>query len=423
MHGYDVLWLPGTDHAGIATQNVVEKQLAAEGKSRHDLGRDAFEARVWEWVAESRGTITSQMRKLGSSVDWSRERFTLDENLSRAVRRVFVSLYEDDLIYRAKYLVSWCPAVPDRAVGPGGGACAGARRALSHPVPVRRWRRIGHRGDDAPGDDARRYRGGGAPGRRPLRRPRRPDADAAGHRARPPGDCRRLRRPGLRHRCGQGHPGARSQRLRHRRAPRARAGVRHRRGRPDDRGRRTVRGAGPVRGAHGARRAARGRGSARPDRGSRARRRAVRAVRDGGRAAAVDPVVRAHRAAGGTGARGRGRGRHPLRARQLDPYLQRLDDQHPRLVHLAPALVGAPHSGLVLRRVRQAPRRRDGARRLRLRRRAPPGDRRPRHLVQLRALAVQHPGVAGRDARTSRATTRRVCSSPPTTSSFSGSPA
>ena len=109
MKGYDVLWLPGTDHAGIATQNVVEKQLAAEGKSRHDLGREAFEARVWEWVAQSRGTITSQMRKLGSSVDWTRERFTLDENLSRAVRRVFVTLYEDDLIYRAKYLVSWCP--------------------------------------------------------------------------------------------------------------------------------------------------------------------------------------------------------------------------------------------------------------------------------------------------------------------------
>ena len=109
MKGYDVLWLPGTDHAGIATQNVVEKQLAAEGKSRHDLGREAFEARVWEWVARSRGTITSQMRKLGSSVDWSRERFTLDDNLSRAVRRVFVTLYEDELIYRAKYLVSWCP--------------------------------------------------------------------------------------------------------------------------------------------------------------------------------------------------------------------------------------------------------------------------------------------------------------------------
>jgi len=109
MKGYDVLWLPGTDHAGIATQNVVEKQLAAEGKTRHDLGREIFEKRVWDWVKQSHGTITSQMRKLGSSVDWSRERFTLDESLSRAVRRVFVSLYQEGLIYRAKYLVSWCP--------------------------------------------------------------------------------------------------------------------------------------------------------------------------------------------------------------------------------------------------------------------------------------------------------------------------
>ncbi len=109
MQGRNVLWLPGTDHAGIATQNVVEKQLAAEGKSRHDLGREAFEARVWEWVKQSHGVITGQMRKLGSSVDWSRERFTLDEALSRAVRRVFVSLYREGLIYRDKYIVNWCP--------------------------------------------------------------------------------------------------------------------------------------------------------------------------------------------------------------------------------------------------------------------------------------------------------------------------
>ena len=109
MLGYDVLWLPGTDHAGIATQNVVEKQLAAENQTRHDLGREAFEARVWEWVKKSHGTITSQMRQLGSSVDWSRERFTLDDSLSRAVRRVFVTLHREGLIYRGTYLVSWCP--------------------------------------------------------------------------------------------------------------------------------------------------------------------------------------------------------------------------------------------------------------------------------------------------------------------------
>lgn len=109
MRGRNVLWLPGTDHAGIATQNVVEKQLLSEGKSRHDLGREKFESRVWEWVKTSHGVITGQMRKLGSSVDWSRERFTLDETLSRAVRRVFVSLYHEGLIYRDKYIVNWCP--------------------------------------------------------------------------------------------------------------------------------------------------------------------------------------------------------------------------------------------------------------------------------------------------------------------------
>ena len=109
MRGRNVLWLPGTDHAGIATQNVVEKQLSSEGKSRHDLGREKFESRVWEWVKTSHGDITGQMRKLGSSVDWSRERFTLDETLSRAVRRVFVSLYDEGLIYRDKYIVNWCP--------------------------------------------------------------------------------------------------------------------------------------------------------------------------------------------------------------------------------------------------------------------------------------------------------------------------
>ena len=109
MKGDDVLWLPGTDHAGIATQNVVEAQLAEEGKLRHNIGREAFEARVWDWARESKRTIVGQMRTLGSSVDWSRERFTLDEDLSRAVRRVFVTLYREGLIYRGKYIVNWCP--------------------------------------------------------------------------------------------------------------------------------------------------------------------------------------------------------------------------------------------------------------------------------------------------------------------------
>tara|TARA_Y100000758_G_scaffold297226_1_gene256940 strand:- start:65 stop:2521 length:2457 start_codon:yes stop_codon:yes gene_type:complete len=109
MQGYDVLWLPGTDHAGIATQNVVEKQLAKEGTSRIEVGREEFERRVWKWKEEYGGRILQQMRREGLTVDWTRERFTLDEGLSKAVRRVFVDLYEQGLVYRGEYLVNWCP--------------------------------------------------------------------------------------------------------------------------------------------------------------------------------------------------------------------------------------------------------------------------------------------------------------------------
>ena len=108
MQGYNTLWLPGTDHAGIATQNVVERQLEAEGTSRQALGRKAFERRVWEWKEKSGNTILRQLRRLGGSCDWTRERFTLDEGLSRAVREVFVRLYEEGLIYRGKRLINWC---------------------------------------------------------------------------------------------------------------------------------------------------------------------------------------------------------------------------------------------------------------------------------------------------------------------------
>ena len=109
MQGYEVLWLPGTDHAGIATQNVVERSLAAKGISRHDLGREEFVSRVWKWKEEYGSTIIGQLKKLGASCDWDRERFTMDEGLSVAVRRIFVDLYKKDLIYRGKYLINWCP--------------------------------------------------------------------------------------------------------------------------------------------------------------------------------------------------------------------------------------------------------------------------------------------------------------------------
>jgi len=109
MQGIPTLWVPGVDHAGIATQNVVEKKLAKEGKNRHQLGREKFVETIWKWKEEYGSTIVLQLRKLGSSCDWTRERFTLDEGLSRAVRETFVSLYERDLIYRGDYIINWCP--------------------------------------------------------------------------------------------------------------------------------------------------------------------------------------------------------------------------------------------------------------------------------------------------------------------------
>ncbi|MFC4603212.1 valine--tRNA ligase [Rhodococcus kronopolitis] len=111
MQGFEVLWLPGMDHAGIATQNLVEKQLAASGQKKEDLGREAFIEKVWEWKRESGGTIGTQMRSLGDGVDWSRDRFTMDEGLSRAVQTIFKRMYDEGLIYRAERLVNWSPVL------------------------------------------------------------------------------------------------------------------------------------------------------------------------------------------------------------------------------------------------------------------------------------------------------------------------
>ncbi|MFA5335953.1 MAG: class I tRNA ligase family protein, partial [Candidatus Omnitrophota bacterium] len=109
MQGWNAEWLPGTDHAGIATQNVVEKKLAKEGIKRQDLGRDEFVKRVWKWREEYGSTIISQMKRLGCSCDWDRTRFTMDEGLSSAVNEVFIRLYEKGLIYRGNYIINWCP--------------------------------------------------------------------------------------------------------------------------------------------------------------------------------------------------------------------------------------------------------------------------------------------------------------------------
>ena len=129
MKGDNTLWLPGTDHAGIATQAQVEKQIAKEGKgptgrplTRHDLGREKFLERTWQWKEDHGGQITNQLKRLGSSLDWKRERFTMDEGLSHAVREVFVRLYEEKLIYRGERIINWCPrcqtALSDLEVNP-----------------------------------------------------------------------------------------------------------------------------------------------------------------------------------------------------------------------------------------------------------------------------------------------------------------
>ena len=109
LPGYAALWPPGTDHAGIATQVVVERELLAEGITRQELGREGFVEQAWAWKAKSGNRITNQMRRMGFSTDWTRERFTLDEGLSRAVRKVFVTLYDEGLIYRGRRIINWCP--------------------------------------------------------------------------------------------------------------------------------------------------------------------------------------------------------------------------------------------------------------------------------------------------------------------------
>jgi valyl-tRNA synthetase len=107
MQGYEALWQPGTDHAGIATQNVLEKELRKEGKTRHDLGREQFVERVWAWKEEKGSYILEQLRRLGASCDWARTRFTMEPAMSAAVTHVFVSLYEKGLVYRGTYIVNW----------------------------------------------------------------------------------------------------------------------------------------------------------------------------------------------------------------------------------------------------------------------------------------------------------------------------
>ena len=210
MRGHVSLWLPGTDHAGIATQMLVERQLLKEGKKRREMGREKFLERVWEWRREYGGAILDQMKRLGASVDWSREYFTMDDNLSRAVKEVFVRLYEDGLIYRGKYIVNWCSdcgtAISDLEVKHED--VAGKLYEIRYPVVGRVRKRIYYGGDHAPGDDAGRHRGRGESEGRALHASARQARDAAADESRDSDHHRRTGAAGVRHRRSEGYAGA-----------------------------------------------------------------------------------------------------------------------------------------------------------------------------------------------------------------------
>jgi valyl-tRNA synthetase len=161
MQGRNAVWVPGTDHAGIATQNVVERELKKEGSAARISGREKFVKRVWAWKEQYGSTIVNQLKSLGSSCDWDRERFTMDEGLSNAVKEVFVRLYDKGLIYRGKYIINWCPRC-QTALSDEESEHREAKGKLYHFV-CREGRagRVRDRGDHAPGDVPRRHRGGG----------------------------------------------------------------------------------------------------------------------------------------------------------------------------------------------------------------------------------------------------------------------
>ena len=398
MRGFDTLWQAGYDHAGISTQNVIEKQLIAEGTSRQEIGRDAFLERTWRWLDETGRTIMGQYRRLGASLDYSRERFTMDEAYVEAVMTFFVRLWDAGWIYRANRIVNWCPyhqtAISDLEVehvemddtlsyvrypfadGEGGIPVATVRPAtMLADVAV------------AVHPDDPRYRE--AIGREVV---------VPGRRATGAGRRRRARRPRVRDRRRQGDARPRPDGLRDRPRPRARDPHRDRPGRPADRSR--IRGSRPEGGRRPGDRVGRG---ARP--GGEARAvpalgRHVRAVPFAHRAARLAAVVVWHGGARHARAPGAPRAARPFPPGEPAPLRDRVARAGAGLVRLAPAVVGTPDPDLDVPRrapdLRLAAARR--VRRVRLRRaRARP--RRPRHLVLVGALAVRDARLAGRGAR------------------------
>ena len=246
MLGEPALWLPGLDHAGIATQVVVERELAAEGLTRHDLGRERFLERVWDWVRKSRGRIGEQHRRLGVSCDWSRETFTLDPGPSRAVRHTFVNLYRKGLIYRGERIINWCPrcatALSDLEVEHR--ETEGSLYYIHYPLVNGNGRLTvaTTRPETLLGDTAVAVNPEGPA----LREVRRQGSGAAHPEAAHPRRRRRGRRDGVRHRCPQGHARPRPDGLRPRRAARAAHRHRHAPQRRDERRGRPLRGPRPL---------------------------------------------------------------------------------------------------------------------------------------------------------------------------------
>ena len=355
MQGFNTLWLPGTDHAGIATQNVVERQLREEGLSRHDLGREKFVERVWEWKREYGDLITKQIRRIGASCDWSRERFTLDEGLSRAVREVFVRLYEEGLIYRGKRLINWCPrchtALSDLEVQHD--AVEGKLYQIRYPIKdsdgefievatTRPETMLGDTGVAVHPEDERYAHLKGKSATLPLIGRDLPFIqDEFVERefgtgvvkvtpAHDPNDFDMGNRHGLEQVSvidGEGII-----------TPEGGAYAGLDRFEARKRVLEDLEAQGPPREG----------GRPHPQRGS------LFPVQDNRRTVAVDPVVRPDRAARPRGDPGGRGGRHTVRPVQLGENLLRMDVQHPRLVHIPPALVGSSHPGLVLRGLRRS---------------------------------------------------------------------
>ena len=391
MRGFNTLWQPGYDHAGIATQAVVEKELRKQGTSRYELGREAFVERVWEWLHEYGGVIMGQFRRLGASLDYERARFTMDEAYVRAVMRFFA---HRQLVQR----------LPDVDLRPRGRPHRGRRRDDVRALPAGGRLRLGDDRDRAPRDDPRRRGGGGAPRRRALHRPDRQGRNRAGGRADGARDRRRAGRAGSRHRRAEGHARARPDRLRDRPRPRPARADGDRLRRPHDR-RRPARARGPHRG-RGVRARRRLAARARPAREARelpARGRALRALGHAHPATRVPAVVvrdgRA-REAGARGDRVRSRDVPSARARTCRA---RLAEGDPPVEPLSPAVVGPPAADLVLpRRARDVRRDRSpGLRRVRLGR-ADSRPRRARHVVLVGAVAVRDARLARRHGRAAR---------------------